>query len=83
MLEILGYIGAVFIGITLGLIGSGGSILTVPVLVYLLGTEPVPATAYSSRLVIFSMTSQIEKMINYSNTQFFQYCLYIGVYFGS
>ena len=46
-LEILGYICSVLIGISLGLIGSGGSILTVPVLVYLMGIDPVQSTAYS------------------------------------
>lgn len=46
-MEILGYISAVVIGISLGLIGGGGSILTVPVLVYILGIDPVLATAYS------------------------------------
>jgi len=42
-----GYIGAFFIGLSLGLIGGGGSILTLPVLVYLFGVAPVPATSYS------------------------------------
>jgi uncharacterized membrane protein YfcA len=45
--QILGYIGALCIGIVLGLIGGGGSILTVPILVYLLYLNPVTATAYS------------------------------------
>ncbi|MBO0342444.1 MAG: sulfite exporter TauE/SafE family protein [Bacteroidota bacterium] len=45
--EILGYIGALLIGVVLGLIGGGGSILTVPVLVYLMYINPVTATAYS------------------------------------
>ncbi|MBT8265045.1 MAG: sulfite exporter TauE/SafE family protein [Bacteroidia bacterium] len=45
--QIFGYIGALFIGIVLGLIGGGGSILTVPILVYLLAVNPVTATAYS------------------------------------
>ena len=43
----IGYILAVFVGITLGLIGSGGSILSVPILAYVMGIEPVLATAYS------------------------------------
>jgi len=47
MLEIFGYASALIIGITLGLIGGGGSILTVPVLVYLMGLDPVMGTAYS------------------------------------
>jgi len=45
--EIFGYLGALIIGIVLGLIGGGGSILTVPILVYLLFINPVTATAYS------------------------------------
>ncbi len=45
--QILGYIGALCIGVILGLIGGGGSILTVPILVYLLYLNPVTATAYS------------------------------------
>lgn len=51
---VAGYIASVLIGISLGLIGGGGSILTVPVLVYLLGVEPVMATAYSLFIVGFS-----------------------------
>ncbi|WP_034921807.1 sulfite exporter TauE/SafE family protein [Gillisia sp. CAL575] len=47
IIEILGYVGALLIGGVLGLIGGGGSILTVPVLVYLLAINPVTATAYS------------------------------------
>lgn len=45
--QIFGYFGALIIGIVLGLIGGGGSILTVPILVYLLFINPVTATAYS------------------------------------
>ena len=50
-MEILGYVASVFIGISLGLIGGGGSILTVPVLVYLFGVNPVLATSYSLFIV--------------------------------
>jgi uncharacterized protein len=46
-MEFLSYIFAALIGTSLGLIGAGGSILTVPVLVYLAGVNPVLATAYS------------------------------------
>ncbi len=52
-----GYIASVFIGISLGLIGGGGSILTVPVLVYLFGVDPLLATAYS--LFIVGATSVV------------------------
>lgn len=45
--EIIAYFLALFVGISLGLIGSGGSILSIPVLVYVLHIEPVLATSYS------------------------------------
>ena len=47
MLPYLGYFAAIFIGLALGIMGGGGSILTVPVLVYLMGVSPVLSTAYS------------------------------------
>jgi uncharacterized protein len=54
-MEILGYIAAILIGISLGMIGSGGSILTVPVLVYLMQMNPLLAT--TSSLFIVGTTS--------------------------
>lgn len=56
-MAIIGYFASAFIGISLGLIGGGGSILTVPVLVYLFGVDPVLATAYS--LFIVGSTSLV------------------------
>lgn len=56
-MEIIGYFASIVIGISLGLIGGGGSILTVPVLVYLFGVDPVLATAYS--LFIVGSTSLV------------------------
>ncbi|MFZ4058045.1 MAG: sulfite exporter TauE/SafE family protein [Ferruginibacter sp.] len=50
-MEILGYVLAAIVGVSLGLIGSGGSILTVPILVYIMGINPVDATAYSLFIV--------------------------------
>lgn len=50
-MEIAGYMSSVLIGVALGLIGGGGSILTVPVLVYLFSIDPVIATAYSLFIV--------------------------------
>ena len=74
--EILGFIGAFIVGLVLGLIGSGGSILSVPILVYLFGINPVVATAYS--LFIVGTTSLIgsiknfrNKLINYKTTLLF------------
>ena len=56
-MEIIGYFASLVIGVSLGLIGGGGSILTVPVLVYLFGIDPVIATAYS--LFIVGSTSLV------------------------
>lgn len=46
-MHLFGYIASLLIGLSLGLIGGGGSILTMPVLVYLFGVSPVTATSYS------------------------------------
>ena len=46
-MELVGYISAILIGLSLGLIGGGGSILTVPVLLYLFHLDEKLATAYS------------------------------------
>jgi len=46
-IDIIGFAGALLIGVVLGLIGGGGSILTVPILVYILNVNPITATAYS------------------------------------
>ena len=51
---IAGYAGALIMGITLGLLGAGGSILTVPVLYYLFGVDAVLSTAYSLFIVGFT-----------------------------
>ncbi|GAB3897736.1 sulfite exporter TauE/SafE family protein [Larkinella knui] len=55
--EILGFAASILIGITLGLIGGGGSILTLPVLVYLLGITPTVSTTYS--LFVVGTTSLV------------------------
>lgn len=54
MMEIAGYFASLLIGISLGLIGGGGSILTIPVLVYLFHIQPSVATGYSLCIVGFS-----------------------------
>ena len=53
-MELLGYIMALFIGISLGLFGGGGSILAVPVLAYLFSLDEKVATAYSLFIVGFA-----------------------------
>jgi len=76
LIEILGYIGALIIGIVLGLTGGGGSILTVPVFVYLLGIEPVLATGYSLFVVgissLFGAIKNLQKgLVNFKTSLFF------------
>jgi uncharacterized membrane protein YfcA len=56
-MEYIGDFASILIGVALGLIGGGGSILTVPVLVYLFAIEPVIATSYS--LFIVGLTSGV------------------------
>jgi uncharacterized membrane protein YfcA len=51
LVEIIGYIATFIMGLILGSIGGGGSILTVPILVYMLGVSPVVATGYSLLIV--------------------------------
>ena len=60
---IIGYVSALIIGISLGLIGGGGSILTVPALVYLMGVEAVTSTAYS--LFIVGITALVGSIRSY------------------
>lgn len=56
-MELLGYVASLLIGLVLGLLGGGGSILSIPILVYLFAVEPVRASAYS--LFIVGMTSLV------------------------
>lgn len=56
-MELIGYFASVLIGVSLGLIGGGGSILTVPVLVYLFGIDAILATTYS--LFVVGLTSAV------------------------
>ena len=62
-METAGYIASLFIGVSLGLIGGGGSILTVPVLVYLFAISPTIAISYS--LFIVGSTSLVGAYNNY------------------
>lgn len=63
MIEIIDYFCAILIGILLGLTGGGGSILTVPVLVYIIHLNPIIASAYS--LFIVGVTSSFGSFINF------------------
>lgn len=66
-MDIAGYFASVFIGILLGLIGGGGSILTVPVLVYLFGLDAVLSTTYS--LFVVGTTSLVGSIFYFKRGQ--------------
>lgn len=85
MMEIVGYLSAIFIGFSLGLIGGGGSILTVPALVYLMGLGPLQATGYS--LFIVGLTALIGSFFYFKKNEvdvrtglFFSVPSFLGVY---
>lgn len=64
-MEMIGYLASILIGISLGLIGGGGSILTVPVLVYLFGIDAFMATEYS--LFIVGISSVVGSFSYFKN----------------
>jgi uncharacterized membrane protein YfcA len=66
-MQYLAFLLATLVGVSLGLIGSGGSILTVPILVYIVGIEPMLATAYS--LFIVGTTALVGGIQNALNKQ--------------
>jgi len=83
--QLLGYIGALIVGLVLGLIGGGGSILTVPLLVYLLGYNPIIATAYSLFVVgTSSMVGTYQKhkkgLVDFKIGLAFSFPSFIAVY---
>ncbi|WP_016990492.1 sulfite exporter TauE/SafE family protein [Flavobacterium sp. ACAM 123] len=62
-MEYIGYLASIIIGLSLGLIGGGGSILAVPILVYLFKINPEQATSYS--LFIVGFTAMIGSFSHY------------------
>lgn len=77
-MEIIGFILGILIGMSLGLIGSGGSILTIPVLVYLMQIVPSTASVYSLFIVgVSALAGSIkgakQKLLSY------RVALYFGV----
>lgn len=77
-MEILGYFFAMVIGLVMGLIGGGGSILSVPIFTYLFGIDAMTATTLSLFVVgvtsgVGSVKSIVQKKIN------FRLALYFGI----
>jgi len=65
MKELETFIASLGIGLSLGLIGAGGSILTIPVFVYILKKDPVSSSVYSMFVVgISSMAGSIQSIFN-------------------
>lgn len=84
-MQVIGLIAAFFIGLSLGLIGGGGSILTMPVLVYLFGISPLVATSYSLFVVgstsLVGMFSSMRKgLIDFNTAILFGVSSVITVY---
>jgi uncharacterized membrane protein YfcA len=77
-MEIAGYIAALLIGVSLGLIGGGGSILTIPVLVYLFHIQPTMATGYSLFIVGCSSLAGAYKNYRRGNINF-KAAFYFGI----
>lgn len=85
VMPILGYLGALVTGFSLGLIGGGGSILIVPVLVYLFGVQPSLATAYSLFIVgVASLVGAVKyakaKLVDYKAATIFAVPSFLGVF---
>ncbi len=66
MVEVFGYVASFCVGLILGLIGGGGSILSIPILVYLFTVEVIEATAYS--LFIVGTTSLVGSIQKYKHS---------------
>lgn len=84
-LEIFGFSASILIGVSLGLIGGGGSILTLPVLVYLLHLNPVVSTAYSlfivgSTSLVGSISYMRKDLVNYRAAVVFALPSFIAVF---
>ena len=85
-MELLGYFSAIVIGLVMGLIGGGGSILSVPIFVYVFGFDPITATTLS--LFVVGVTSLVgsagfvkEKLIDFQTALIFGIPSILGVLF--
>lgn len=83
--QVVGYILAIVVGAIMGLIGSGGSILSVPILVYVMGMDPVSATAYSLVIVgatalVGGLQSAVQRNVDFPTVWLFGIPSIIAVY---
>lgn len=77
LFEYLPYLSALLVGFVMGLLGGGGSILTIPIFVYLFGIAPIVATAYS--LFVVGATATVGAIKNFRNKKI---NLRVGLLFG-
>lgn len=75
-MELIGFALGILIGISLGIIGSGGSILTIPILVYIMSISPSNATTYSLFIVgisalVGSIKGAKDKLLDYTIALYF------------
>ncbi len=87
-MAILGWLGALFIGLSLGVFGSGGSIVTVPVLVYLFGQDEKTAIAGSLFIVgvvalIGALPKLLGRQIHWRSVLLFGLPGMLGTYLGA
>ncbi len=85
MENLIGYLASALIGVSLGLIGGGGSIITIPMLVYLFNIEPTLATAYSLFIVgttslVGGVRSALNKMVDTKSAILFSIPSIIAIY---
>ncbi len=85
-MEILGYLASILMGISLGMVGGGGSILTVPILVYLFGQDSLVATTGS--LFVVGVTASVgavisvrQGLVDFKKGIVFTIPSFVGVYF--
>lgn len=82
------WLGALLIGLTLGLLGSGGSILTVPILVYLVGEPDKLAIAESLGIVtlislVGAVPFALKRLVDWRSVLLFGVPGMAGAYFGA
>ena len=83
-IEVFGYIGALFIGLIMGILGGGGSILAVPILAYIFHLDEKTATAYSLFIVgstglVGGIKQTFNKMIDWKTAMIFGLPAVVGI----
>ncbi len=87
-MKLVGYVLALCIGLSLGLIGGGGSVLAVPILIYIVGITPKAAIATSLAIVgmvsvIGAIPHWLQGNVNFKTAAFFAPTAMVGAYLGA